>query len=293
MTNEHVSVMRTEALEALNVSPGRWYIDATFGRGGHTEAILENQGNVVAFDWDREAIDAGKVVFENEIAAERLHLIRETFAEIDSNIKDLQQNGAIGQIHGILFDFGTSTNQLMSEERGFSFSGNGNLDMRMDDRLGVQAKDILAAVPESQLADLFFHTGGELDARKIAKAIKSSPSPITTTQQLAAIVEKVKRGRSGNLHPATKVFQALRIAVNSELEQIETALPQAMELLSPEGTIVTIAFHEGEDRLAKTKFKDWAKAGLGTETGPISPTKEEIDDNPRARSAKLRVFRKN
>ena len=163
--------------------------------------------------------------------------------------------------------------------------------MRMDDRLGVQAKDILAVVPEKQLSELFLKPAAN-HRQEIAKAIKSSPVPITTTGQLAELVKKVKKGRTGKLHPATKVFQALRIAVNSELEQISLALPQALDLLQPGGSIVTIAFHEGEDRIAKRYFREWAKTGLGEESGPFTPADGEVQKNPRARSAKLRVFRK-
>jgi 16S rRNA (cytosine1402-N4)-methyltransferase len=292
MNNAHVPVMLSEATEALQIHPNEWYIDATFGGGGHTGEILRQGGNVLAFDWDRPAIEAGNKKFADHINQGKLVLIRESFAKLHDETTKMQTEQKVGRIQGILFDFGTSTDQLLSSERGFSFTGDGELDMRMDDRLGVQAKDILAVVPEKQLSELFLETGGEPQARKIAKAIKSSPVPITTTGQLAELVKKVKKGRTGKLHPATKVFQALRIAVNSELEQISLALPQALDLLQPGGSIVTIAFHEGEDRIAKRYFREWAKTGLGEESGPFTPADGEVQKNPRARSAKLRVFRK-
>ena len=282
---QHIPVPLVEALEALAVKPNHWYIDATFGRGGHTKAILHRGGRVVAFDWDPEAIAHGQETFTEELAAKKLHLIAESFAQI-------AQKTPVSPISGILFDFGTSTEQLTSETRGFSFEGDGPLDMRMNPKLGVTAADLLAVVPEKQLADLFRDFGGEKQANSIAKAIKRSPEPIRTTKQLRELVESVSRKRSSRLHPATKVFQALRIAVNSELDQIEQALPQAFELLEPGGKMVTIAFHEGEDRLAKHFMQQLAKENKAVVKNLITASAEELHRNPRARSAKLRELQK-
>lgn len=292
--NKHITVFLEDAVEALSVQKGQWYIDATFGRGGHTKKILDEGGKVIAFDVDREAIEFGQKVFASEIKPGNLILVRENFSSLSSVIESLKEEGQIDDISGILFDFGTSTQQLMSETRGFSFEGEGPLDMRMDDRLGVQAKDLLALVPANQLEELFREYGGEPSARKIARAIKDSHEPIVTSKQLSDLVVKIKGPQKGKLHPATKVFQALRIAVNTEIESIKSSLPQAIEVLENEGKIVTIAFHEGEDREVKATFKKWEEAGRGEmlTKKPISPSEEELAQNPRSRSAKMRIFLK-
>lgn len=285
--------MLEDAVKALDIQPDCWYIDCTFGRGGHTEKILQAGGKVVAFDFDQEAIDYGAEKFADAIRTGKLILIRENFASLAQIVSNLQKNNQIGEIHGILLDFGTSTQQLTSQERGFSFDGDGPLDMRMDQRLGVQAKDLLAIIPENQLTELFRDFGGEIDAKRIVKAIKTSKTPITQTNQLADLIIKVKGRQKGKLHPATKVFQALRIAVNTELDNITALLPQALNILSDGGKIVTIAFHEGEDKIVKHMFRSWETEKLGaTNKKPAIPSEEEISINTRARSAKMRVFTK-
>lgn len=291
----HKTVLLKEAVDYLDIKKDHYYVDATFGRGGHTREILSRGGKVIAFDFDHEAIEHGNQNFAEECKNESLILIRENFDQIDEAIKNLQKHHTIGEISGILFDFGTSTEQLTSSERGFSFDGDGPLDMRMDDRLGVQAKDLLAIIPTKQLAQLFSEMGGEHDAFKIAKAIKESPTPITTIKELTNIIAKVKRNdRHSKINPSTKVFQALRIAVNTELSNIETALPKAFDILEKNARIVTIAFHEGEDRIVKHLFKTWEenKQGINLLKKPLSPSEEELEINQRARSAKLRVFEK-
>lgn len=293
MNDQHRSVLLAEAVAALRVQPENWYLDATFGRGGHAAAILNQGGKVIALDWDEEAIAYGQKKFAAAIKAGKLILIRESFSKVGATITTLLDTQKIDLIHDAIFDFGTSTEQLTSSDRGFSFAGEGKLDMRMDTRLGVTAADILQAVPETQLAQLFFDYGGETESRKIAKAIKNSPQPIATTGQLSRLIEKVKGGRHGKLHPATKVFQALRIAVNSELEEIKAALPQVLALLPSKGRLVTIAFHEGEDRLVKRAFKKWQQAQLGQMLELITPSPAEVAQNPRSRSAKMRIFEKN
>jgi len=292
---DHQPVMLQETLGFLDVKPNNWYIDATFGRGGHTAAILDKQGRVLAFDWDIEAIAFGETHFSTAIAEGKLILNRASFSTMSDTIKGTAAKHSIPCFTSVLFDFGTSSDQLTSGDRGFSFSHQGPLDMRMDQRLGVKAMDLLALVPEKQLAELFFEQGGEPESRQIAKAIKTSPVPITTTSQLSELIELVKHKHAGRLHPATKVFQALRIAVNSELDEITAALPQSLEIIEPGGVIITIAFHEGEDRLVKNAFRAWqnAERGLVETKKPVTPSAEEITSNPRARSAKLRVFRKH
>jgi 16S rRNA (cytosine1402-N4)-methyltransferase len=293
MSSNHITVLLDEATSALKIKPDSWYVDATFGSGGHTEKILASGGCVIGLDFDLETILRGEETFSNEIKAGKLILIRENFTELDTIIKKLQDGGKVSDISGILFDFGTSTDQLMSSERGFSFTGSGTLDMRMDTRLGVTAADLLSAIPEKQLAQLFFEYGGEHDSRKIAKAIKESEERISTTKQLADIIFKVKGQQRTPLHPATKVFQALRIATNTELDNIQQALPKALEFLKKDGVIVTISFHEGEDEIVKTKFAQWEKAKkILNSKKPLTPGEDELRKNPRSRSAKLRVATK-
>lgn len=290
---DHQPIMLSEAIEHLQIEPNHWYVDATFGRGGHTAQILNQKGKVIAFDWDEDAIKYGQEKFADQIKAGHLVLRRASFTELSQVVQSTKLEADV-KIMGVLFDFGTSSDQLTSGARGFSFNSPGPLDMRMDQRLGVTAADLLAVIPENQLAQMFVEFGGEPEAKKIAKAIKNSPQPITTTEQLSELVASTKRRHSGHLHPATKVFQALRIAVNSELDEISAVLPQALEVVEPGGRIVTIAFHEGEDRLVKTAFKSWQTGEKGEmETKkPITPSEKELAQNPRSRSAKLRVFRK-
>ncbi len=293
----HIPVLLTEAIDALHVSPGVWYIDATFGRGGHTRALLEKGAHVLALDVDQTAIEFGKESFAEEVRQGKLILVRENFAQLATIVQKLQDEKKIGEVSGILFDFGTSSNQLKDAQRGFSFSDNGELDMRMDDRLGVKAKDLLALLSEKQLTHIFTELGGEHEAWRIARAIvaRRQVKAIQTVAELVEVIEKTKRERRGHLHPATKVFQALRIAVNDELQSIELALPQAEKILQKGGYIVAMSFHEGEDRIVKHMLKKWEETGLGevVTKKALSATEAEIAKNNRARSAKLRVYRKN
>ncbi|MCL4208648.1 16S rRNA (cytosine(1402)-N(4))-methyltransferase RsmH [Patescibacteria group bacterium] len=294
MKTNHITVFLNQAVELLNVKADRWYVDATFGGGGHTRNILSKDGYVLAFDFDERAIEMGNEEFASEIASHKLVLVQENFANLEKTIKAHQLEG---KIDGLIFDFGTSTDQLMSEERGFSFSGLGELDMRMDKNLGVKAKDLLALLSEKQLTEVFSTYGGELEAKKIAKAIvaqRKAGKFISTNQDLVKLVEKNKSYR-GKTHPATKVFQALRIVVNDELANIEHVLPQALKVINSGSRIVTIGFHEGEDRQVKVAFRNWEEKGFGTivTKKAIEPSEEEVQNNPRSRSAKLRAFEKN
>jgi 16S rRNA (cytosine1402-N4)-methyltransferase len=294
-TQAHISVLKTEALEALAVQPNEWYIDATFGRGGHTRAILEQGGNVMAFDCDATAIAFGEEHFAAEISAGQLILVHQNFDRLETEWNNRQTASALLKPAGIFFDFGVSSPQIDTPERGFSFLHDGPLDMRMDERLGVQAKDLLAVLPEKQLAEIFWLYAGEEQSRRLAKAIKNAQAkrPFTTTTGLADFIAKIKP-RTGHLHPATKVFQALRIAVNSEMQSIESALPQALQVVRSGGRIVTISFHEGEDRIAKHLFQDWEKSGQGQQLTKkaVMPGEDEQQQNNRSRSAKLRIFEK-
>ena len=292
----HTPVMCREVMDALQVEAGKWYVDATFGRGGYTNAIIDRGGKVVAFDHDGDAIAFGQAHFAAELKEGNLVLVHKNFSKLEETIRQYQADLHIQEVHGVCFDFGVSSPQLADMTRGFSFAHDAELDMRMDQRLGVQAKDLLAILPERQLAELFSTYGGEAEAKVIARAIaqQRARKPITRTTELAKLIERVKRSPRRHLHPATKVFQALRMAVNSELDSIVEALPQAQRCLTAGGRIVTVCFHEGEDRLAKNAFRSWEQDGLGThETKEvITPSDEEVARNPRSRSAKLRIFLK-
>lgn len=295
---KHIPVMLKEALVGLELEAGKWYVDATFGRGGHTAAILAQQAKVIAFDYDQQAIEQGQRQFSQEIQAKQLILKRENFDTLQREINSLQQAQPDLEIAGVLFDFGTSAEQLTSVERGLSFSAQDQtLDMRLDQRLAVTAKDLLAALSAKQLQQLFGEYGGEREARTIAQAIvqwRKQYGPVQTVGELVSLIVEVKRHKPKHIHPATKIFQALRIAVNDELTNIERALPQALEVVQPGGKIVTIAFHEGEDRIVKHTFRSWEKQGWGkcTPKDVLTPSASELEKNPRSRSAKLRIFTK-
>lgn len=301
MNAAHISVLVSEAIEALRIQPGRWYVDATFGRGGHTQAILDQGGKVVGFDFDEETIDRGRRRFSEALEANTLILVRENFDKLAEKLSKLAKTGSITfPVSGILFDLGTSTDQLMSAERGLSFENEAaQLDMRLDNRLGVKASDLLKILSQKQLSEVFWELGGEEQANRIAKAIvkarETDPAKLETVGSLVTLIMANKPRRFGKLHPATKVFQALRIAVNDELDNLSRALPQALESLAPKGRIVTIAFHEGEDRPVKHAFAQWEEQGRGTRITkkPLSPSEAELRTNPRSRSAKLRIFERS
>lgn len=292
MEFEHTPVLLKEAVELLDVQDGRWYVDATFGRGGHTREILDLGGSVIALDHDKEAITYGMRHFVQAIEAKRIFFERENFEHIDDVVRKYEKGG---KLHGVLADFGISSPQVDDKNRGFSFQENAPLDMRMDDRLGVKARDLVNALGKNELYDIFTRYSGEHHAQVIVDAILRARrvKPIETTQELATIIEKVVK-RDSHLHPATKVFQALRIIVNDELGSIERFLPKAFYALASGGRLVTIAFHEGEDRLVKHFEQDLESEHMGKliTNKPIEPTREEIERNPRSRSAKLRTVEK-
>jgi 16S rRNA (cytosine1402-N4)-methyltransferase len=297
MTDSHVSVLKTEALEWLQVKPKAWYLDGTFGLGGHTAELLKLGAQVVALDFDHKAIEAGFIRFASEIAGGQLRLIRENFAQCDVVWQTILAQHPNAQLAGCLFDFGTSIEQLKYDDRGLSFTQpDQELDMRLDDRLGVKAKDLLLALPEKHLATLLSEYGGEPRAKKVAQIVVEArtrqPEKLQTVGGFLNLLGKVLPPRSGHLNPATKVFQALRIAVNDELTNISTGLLAARRSLAPGGRLVTIAFHEGEDKIVKDWFKDWEEQGLGQSLTkkPVTASETELELNPRSRSAKLRVF---
>ncbi|MBV8353834.1 MAG: 16S rRNA (cytosine(1402)-N(4))-methyltransferase RsmH, partial [Candidatus Eremiobacteraeota bacterium] len=246
----HVSVLLDEALTALAVRPGGVYVDATFGAGGHARAILARlgpRGRLVGLDLDPS------VVTQTEIVDPRLVLVRANFRDLREVLGEL----GLAPIDGILFDLGVSSMQLDSGERGFSFQSDAPLDMRMDPTHGPTAAEYLVHTGERELADTIFRYGEEPRSRAIARALKREPPH--TTAELAHLVSRVYRGKRGRIHPATRTFQALRIAVNDELASLEIGLDAAASVLRPGGRLVAIAFHSLEDRIVKNQLRGDAR----------------------------------
>jgi 16S rRNA (cytosine1402-N4)-methyltransferase len=292
----HVPVLLAEVIAGLAPRPGGRYIDGTLGGGGHAAAILEASapdGRLLGIDADPAALAA---------AGARLAPFGARATLVHGNFRDLVGLAQVAEtvpVDGILLDLGISSYQLDTPERGFSFQADAPLDMRMDPTADETAADLVNTVPEGALADLIYRYGEERGSRRIARLIAEArrKRPITTTGQLAAIVERALGGRRGKVHPATRTFQGLRIAVNRELESLEAVLPQAVELLRPGGRLAVIAFHSLEDRIVKQFFRRESGYG-GAEVSarlrivtkkPIEAGEEEARANPRARSAKLRI----
>lgn len=282
--NYHQPVLLRQVLENLAVKKDQWYLDATLGDGGHSLGILRLGGKVVGIDQDPEALERTQLRFRQErIKVGSYRLIR-------GNFRNLQELASGQKFAGALFDLGLSLNQLESARRGFSFQREGELDMRMDPELKVMAKDLVNILTCSQLSWLL-KGYGDVRNRRIVRAIIDS-RPITSTTQLAQVVARVaKRGR---IHPATTVFQALRIAVNDELTALQAGLNQALGVTCPGGVIEVISFHSLEDRVVKNTYRAWHQASLGKSVTkkPVQPSTQEVQVNPRSRSAKLRVFLK-
>ena len=285
----HRSVLLEEVLQYLDPVPGGLYVDGTLGLGGHTAAILSRcapDGRVVAFEWDEAAIALSRKRLVD--FGSRLTIIRSNFAEIVNGLKGL----GIDRVDGVLIDVGLSSLQLDRGGRGFSFQRDEPLDMRMDIRQDTTAASLLASCSEEQLADIFFYFGDEYQARPIAAEIVRArqKEPVRTTRQLAALAAAAvpRRFHPKKIHVATKVFQALRIAVNTELENLARILDEAVPLLKPGARFCVISFHSLEDRIVKRKFRQNSDLEVLTER-PVMPQAEEIAENPRSRSARLRV----
>lgn len=285
----HQPVLLEEAVEMLQVTPGGIYMDGTFGLGGHTKEILKRSapdGRVVAFDWDGEAIKLG---LENVGEyRDRLQVLQRNFREIDQGLEEAGES----KVDGILIDIGLSSLQLEAEGRGFSFNRDEPLDMRMDRRRPVTAGQIVADSTEEELADIFYYYGDEKQARRIAAAIvkERKHQKIEMTGQLAQIVGRSipKKYHPAKIHVATKVFQALRIAVNEELANLGEILQKAPVHLKPKGRLCIISFHSLEDRIVKRTLARTQQLNVVTKK-PITPDDSEIKRNPRARSSRLRV----
>ena len=285
----HTSVLLHECMQYLVPQSGKTYVDGTLGLGGHTERILQlsaPDGNVIAFDWDEDAIV--KATDRLQSFGDRLQVQRRNFAEISHGLDSL----GVEQIDGMMIDIGLSSLQLDMGNRGFSFQQDELLDMRMDSRREVTAGSLLQTATEEQLADIFFYYGEERQARPIAAAIVAArkTEKIETTKQLVRIIARAvpKRFHPKRIHVATKVFQALRIAVNTELENLGTILDEGVKYLKPGARFCVISFHSLEDRIVKRKFRN--NDSLIVLTGkPVLPSEEEVAANPRSRSARLRV----
>jgi 16S rRNA (cytosine1402-N4)-methyltransferase len=296
MNNYHTSVLLQETIETLQVKPGKRYIDGTLGGGGHTTKILELGGKVLGIDFDQDALDFNEEKFKVQNSkfkiGEDVLIARGNFKDIDNLAKE---NGFLS-VDGVLFDLGVSSHHFDTAERGFSVQKTGPLDMRMDQELGVKAGDLLNVLTKGELYELFTKFGEERFAYAISNSIVRARQikRIETTTDLVGIINRVVPKGKESINPATRVFQALRIAVNDELNNITEALPKALELLKSKGRIVVISFHSLEDRIIKNTFKEWEEKGFGTiiTKKPIVPSESEIEVNNRSRSSKLRVFEK-
>jgi 16S rRNA (cytosine1402-N4)-methyltransferase len=284
----HVSVLLPQALDLLDVRPGGRYVDATFGAGGHASAIALRlgHGRLLAFDADPAAQTPD--IFPAAPGL-RFELVHANFRELRAILAER----AIEQIDGILYDLGVSSMQLDQPERGFSFREDAPLDMRLDPTAGRSAAELLNEADERELADIIFELGEERAARQIARAIagrRREGKVPQTTGELARLVAGVVhvRGKRERIHPATRTFQALRIAVNDELGALRESLDAAFDLLAPGGRAVVISFHSLEDRIVKTMFRDDPRVSALTRK-PLVPPLDEITHNPRARSARLRA----
>lgn len=289
----HKTVLINEVLTYLSPQPGKLYLDATFGGGGHTRAILEKEPEcrVIALDWDKEAIKRNAITLQEEFG-DRLTVIWGNFIHLD---RILEKEG-ITSIDGALADFGTSQFQI-HEKEGFSFQTDTPLDMRMSPaHQYVTAADLLNKLSEKELADIFYKYGEETRSRALARAIVAArqQKKITTTGQLVHLVESVIPffKRRGKMHPATRAFQALRIEVNHELDNIERFLKVTLPLITPQGRVVCISFHSLEDRIVKYYFRERRDELTILTPKPVTATPEELMQNPSSRSAKLRAAQK-
>lgn len=294
----HIPVLLNETLVALQVQPGKRYVDCTVGEGGHAAAILDKGGKVLAIDIDPHAI---------EVARERLLCYRENAILINESFENLERicsETGFSPAQGVLFDLGMSSFQLSNTSRGFSFLRDSPLDMRYSPSQELSAATIVNTYPEDELANIINKYGEERRSRQIARSIVAN-RPIDTTLRLAAVVERTI-GFRGKIHPATRTFQALRITVNQELRRLEAALKQVANILCSGGRLVVISFHSLEDRLVKNYMRQESKDCLCPPEVPvctcghkavfklvtkrvITPSRDEVLTNPRSRSARMRV----
>lgn len=304
---KHISVLLSEALDGLAVRPDGLYIDGTFGRGGHSRAILQQlspQGRLLGFDKDPEAIRVG-----NQLAAEdgRFVVVQRSFADM---AEELRERGLVGQVDGVLLDLGVSSPQLDDPTRGFSFMNDGPLDMRMNPDSGQSAAEWINHADEADIATVLWEYGEERFSRRMARAIVSrrASQPFTRTADLAEVIKVANPAWEKHKHPATRAFQGIRIFINRELDDLADGLRVALEVLAPGGRLAVISFHSLEDRQVKQFMRREAKGApmprdlpiraadiqvsLNLMGKAIKPSAAEVAANPRARSAVLRVAEK-
>jgi 16S rRNA (cytosine1402-N4)-methyltransferase len=297
----HIPVLGRQAVGMLQPRAGGTYVDATFGAGGYSRTILDTAGTrVIGIDRDRSAVMAGFDLVDRSDG--RLTLVEDRF----SNLAEICAAQGVDAVDGVVMDVGVSSMQLDEAERGFSFRLDGPLDMRMG-HAGPTAADVIAKASEADLANIIYIFGEERHSRSLARAIVAArrQAPIATTRALADIVAKVVRSKPGEIHPATRTFQGLRIFVNEELDELHLALSAAERVLKPGGRLAVVSFHSLEDRIVKNFLVERAKAGGGSRhlpvmaqaapsfhiltKRPVTPDEDEVAANPRARSAKLRA----
>jgi len=283
----HATVLLRETVEGVLPESGRLYVDATLGGGGHSEALLEASapsGELVAFDRDPVALDAARARLER--FGQRVRFVHAPFSELSERLSDL----GIARVHGVIADLGVSSPQLDNAERGFSFARSGPIDMRMDPTRGEPLLTLLRDLSVEALADAIYQLGDERRSRPIARSIKAAAEldELHTTEDLRRVIVRVTGPKRGPVDPATRTFQALRMLVNGELDELSSLLSSLSNLLEDSGRAAIISFHSGEDRLVKHAFRDDASLSPVTKRQLI-PADEEQRDNPRARSAKLRV----
>ena len=305
MNSPHRSVLYKEIIHALQPESGRRYVDGTLGAGGHARGIMEAcapDGQLLGLDVDPQALAiARRILAPYE---HRIHLAQASYTSLSVQLAQLGWD----LVDGIVLDLGASSMQFDTPERGFSFMQDAPLDMRFGPHVSQSAADIVNSYSERELADLIYEYGEERDSRKIARAIVKA-RPLHSTRELAAVIESVSPRRGDRMHPATRTFQALRIAVNEELTSIENVLPQAVAALRPGGRLAVISFHSLEDRIVKDFFREQSRDLVNppyeriyeqersavikeVTRKPIVPSDDEIQNNPRARSAKLRIAEK-
>ncbi|MEW8682172.1 MAG: 16S rRNA (cytosine(1402)-N(4))-methyltransferase RsmH [Candidatus Thiodiazotropha endolucinida] len=304
MKQVHDSVLLRPSIEALKIDPAGIYVDATFGRGGHSRQILHalgERGQLLAIDRDPDAVAFGRKTFGQDA---RFRIVQESFAML---AEVSEQAGLMGRVNGILLDLGVSSPQLDQAERGFSFTKDGPLDMRMDPDSGISAAEWLAQAEMNQIAEVLKAYGEERHAKRIARAIVETraQNPITSTLQLAEIVSRANPAWEKSKHPATRSFQGIRIYINSELDALQRALQSVIDVLTIGGRLAVISFHSLEDRIVKRFMRDQAKGDRYPPGVPVTrdsmqprlrlvgkavrPGDDETAANPRARSAVLRV----
>lgn len=303
----HFSVLLTESVDALIGAEDGAYIDGTFGRGGHSRAILERlgaEGRLIAFDKDPQAISVGEALQQQDSRFSIVHSSFVLLAEVAS------QRGLLGQVNGVLLDLGVSSPQLDQAERGFSFMQDGPLDMRMDTSKGISAAEWINSTAEDEMVRVLKEYGEERFARRMARAIiaRRSERPFTRTKELADVITEANPKWEREKHPATRAFQAIRIAVNNELTDLELVLANALDVLKPGGRLVVISFHSLEDRIVKRFFKNQARGKqfpkgipvtddmleqtLALVGKPVKASEQEIGTNRRSRSAVMRIAEK-